>query len=84
MQRLLDDHLYQSIIRPCLNGFLQDIGVNPYSFGQGRETAEELLRVLLSRSREYMTRLCGCAYSASISFPWDRSFECRVEDVEIL
>ena len=75
-ERLLDDWLYQSVIRPQLTEKLEAAGENIYDLAD-KQRAETLLRALYEKEvpvRWPLSSLPRCA----VSLPWNRIFEAAV------
>ncbi|HET8986670.1 MAG TPA: DUF4127 family protein [Trueperaceae bacterium] len=80
IERLLDDYVYEGIVRPRVNQRLEDAGSNPWDLGDGadatrsavaHEMEEEVARTLSPHVRT--------AFEYSVTLPWPRTFEPAIE-----
>ncbi len=75
-ERLLDDWLYQSVIRPQLTEILEAEGENIYDLAR-KQHAENLLRTLYEKELPMRWPLSALP-RYQVSLPWNRIFEAAV------
>ena len=73
-ERLLDDLIYESVVRPQLNAALSAEGEDVLSL-RDRARAEELLRALFAGCGEPAMALIRSRGDFTVSLPWERTFE---------
>ena len=76
-ERLLDDLIYESILREPLEITLRSLGENIYSLGD-KAQAERLLREMMEQALPSLW-ISGDLPRYTISLPWNRTFEAWVE-----
>lgn len=80
MERIIDDCLYQGVVRGQLNRMLKEQGEDVWRFKQPKQQIEELLRPLLQQEVDQFLHRYYPKYhvDAVFSYPWDRTFELKV------
>lgn len=71
--RVIEDYLYQGLIRDKFNEWAQEDGLDPNDFGPRWDEANRKLQELMA---PLLAEMSYAGYSAV--FPWPRSFEIRV------
>ncbi len=76
LERLLDDYVYEAVVRPELNQHLEDRGLNPWDLG---EQADDARRMMGAKMQEVAAKTLKPAVATAFSFratlPWPRTFE---------
>lgn len=90
IERFYDDFLYQSVVRPKINKILQEKGENIYLFKKishnyntilyelMEKYGEVIKKSIISRSIKVLENLQVKDYHVECFFPWDRTFEIKV------
>lgn len=85
VERLLDDYLYQAVVRRRINDRLEALGIDRWNLGEDLSrvegwVAEEMdreIRAFATRLSERSSRLAGLQYH--VNLPWPRTFEVSVD-----
>jgi hypothetical protein len=80
IERLLDDYVYEGIVRPHVNQRLEDAGSNPWDLGDGAEATRGA--VVLEMEEEVTRTLApyvGTPFGYSVTLPWPRTFEPAID-----
>lgn len=83
-ERLLDDYLYQSVIRRKLEKVLKDSGLDFWNLKHAKNTADMLLMEYFQKSEEMLRMFPGKRVIFSCRLAWARTFECEIEIKDII
>lgn len=79
IERLLDDYVYETLVRPRLNSQLEADGVNPWDLQDHAGSAREMMAPLMRQvASEVLVPAVATPFSFSATLPWPRTFEPRV------
>lgn len=76
IERLLDDHVYEGVVRPSVDAELEAAGRNPWDLA---ERADDVRLSVATRMQEAATRLLrphvNTPFAFDVTLPWPRTFE---------
>ncbi len=80
LERLLDDYIYEGIVRPKVNEELEREGANPWDLLERAEEVRARVAVeLAAEARRTLQPRVGTRFAFTASLPWPRTFEPVIE-----
>ena len=77
-ERILDDCLYEGVVRARLRRYLTALGEDAMALGD-RQRGNLALQKLAGEAMDQIPFLRKIPLEATLSLPWPRVFECRAE-----
>jgi hypothetical protein len=79
IERLLDDYVYQSLVRPELIEYCRENGISIYDLGGKKNEVEKVLNTKMKECIEkHLTDYRLLTTDYYFAFPWDRLFEIEI------
>lgn len=80
IERLLDDYIYESVVRPAVNQLLEKRGLNPWDLGENAEVAQELtVDHMKNEVDEHLNPILDVKFAFTVTLPWPRTFEPAID-----
>lgn len=80
LERLLDDYVYEGIVRPKVNEGLEREGVNPWDLAERADEVRAQVAVELAAEAERtLEPHVAARFAFTVTLPWPRTFEPAIE-----
>ncbi|MEX2535059.1 MAG: DUF4127 family protein [Trueperaceae bacterium] len=80
IERLLDDYVYESLVRPEVNQSLEESGLNPWDLGCDVSSVTELVAEKMKEvADERLSPFVRTDFRFAVTLPWPRTFEPSIE-----
>lgn len=80
LERLLDDYVYEGIVRPKVNDRLEREGVNPWDLAErADEVRAQVATELAAEARRTLEPRVAARFAFRVTLPWPRTFEPAIE-----
>lgn len=79
LERLLDDYVYEALVRPEINDALEAQGLNPWDLAEQADAVRRMMATKMQTvAAEVLRPTVATPFTFSATLPWPRTFEPRI------